>query len=537
MNQPPPMPSQQPPPEESESVGGSDASATGSVAGNVPPPPLVLSNTQPIPVVKRDPDQDEVLRKALDRADRAMQMVDSMQSAMDRNYKRLEIERTIDINQSQHQRARDLLQAVFWGNFVVLAIVFAFGATTRIDSVGEILSLTARVAGLASTYLLLVQLLLVGRLPFLDQVYGMDKLTRFHRLNGHISFDLALLHAYCAVMARSVLWDQPVAQIWDEVISYKFMVPAVLGTLMMAAAIATSITNARRKYSHDIWHFFHMWTYVGVAMSLGHQLYGPDFLGRPVAQAYLWGLYLLTFAVLGYSRLAVPFINMFRHQLRVAEVVQEGPGVTSIYMTGFRLDRFRAKPGQFCWWRFLSNRDWRESHPFSLSIAPNDKYVRITVKSLGDFSSRVNEIPIGTWVTFEGPFGGFTPDKRTKFRTVLVAGGVGITPIRSLLEGLPAAPGDIAVIYRADKIEDAVLLHELEELATQREAVLHVVLGSRGEYPADCQPLSPQHLRMLVPDIARRDVYICASPGMTAAVRGTLKSMGLREQQVHHETF
>lgn len=513
----------------------------GDVLHRAPPPPATDFTVEKIKKKRaepdRDPKRDEVLQRALERADRAMAMVDKMQEAVHRTSKRQSIEQSVHQHRNERYRSQQLLMAIFYGNFFVLGLIYMFGGGPVFDSAGNTLLTFARACGLTSTYLLLVQLLLVGRIPALDRMYGIDKMTRWHKLNGHISFDLALLHAYFAVMGRSLANQTSVGQAWNGVITLPFMVHAVIGTLLMTLAIATSIKNARRKIGFNRWHFVHLWTYLGVALSFGHQILGPDTLGRPGAQAYLWALYITTFGLLGYFRLAVPVINTFRHQLRVAKVVEEGPGVTSLYMKGLRLSELQAKPGQFCWWRFMTPRDWLEAHPFSISTAPNDKYVRITVKSLGDFSSRISQIPVGTWVTFEGPFGGFTPDRRTKYRTLLIAGGVGITPIRSLLEGLPTAPGDITVIYRADKVEDAVLLHELEELASQRHAILHIVLGSRSDYPADRQPMSPQHLRGLVPDIAHRDVFICASPGMTAAVRGTLKSMGLRNQQVHHETF
>lgn len=499
-----------------------------------PPPP---SPTMRRPGV-RDPKRDEVLKRALENADRAMSMVDKMEHALHTTHRRQSIERSISENHRERSRARSTLLFLFYGNFIALALIYWFGAGPPVfNSVGNTFLSFARFCGLTSTYLLCVQFLVVGRIPMFDRVYGIDKLTRWHRRNGVLSFTLAIAHAYFAVMGRSFENQQTVGEVWAQVIQLEFMVHAVIGTLLMLAAVVTSAKNMHRRIGHNKWLFVHMWTYVGMALAFGHQIFGPDTEGRPAAQAYLWIIYLATFGILGWTRIVIPIINTFRHQLRVSKVVEEGPGVTSIYMTGFRLGEMQSKPGQFCWWRFLTPRDWLEPHPFSISTAPNNEYVRITVKSLGDFSSRISEMPIGTWVTFEGPFGGFTPERRTSYRTVLVAGGVGITPIRSLLEGLPSAPGDITVIYRANKVEDAVLLHELEELASQRQAVLHVVLGKRSDYPADRQPLSAQHLRSLVPDIVNRDVYICAAPGLTSSLRGTLKTMGLRNNQVHHESF
>ena len=148
-------------------------------------------------------------------------------------------------------------------------------------------------------------------------------------------------------------------------------------------------------------------------------------------------------------RLGVPVARSLRHRLRVERVVEEGPGVVSIEIGGVRLERLKARAGQFFTWRFLTRDRWWEAHPFSLSAAPDGRRLRITVKGVGDFTARLRAIPPGTRVIAEGPFGAFTTAARRRPRVALIAGGVGITPIRALLEDMPGEPGDIAVVYRA----------------------------------------------------------------------------------------
>jgi ferredoxin-NADP reductase len=203
-------------------------------------------------------------------------------------------------------------------------------------------------------------------------------------------------------------------------------------------------------------------------------------------------------------RLGVPLVRSVWHDLRVARVLEEGPTVTSIEIEGRRLGALKARAGQFFTWRFLTRDRWWEAHPFSLSAAPDGRRLRITVKGLGDYTSALRAIPPGTRVIAEGPFGAFTTAARRRPRVALIAGGVGITPIRALLEDMPGGPGDIAVVYRALAEGDVILRAELDELATRRGAEVHYVIG---------EPLSPERLLALVPDIAARDVYVCGSPG------------------------
>lgn len=97
---------------------------------------------------------------------------------------------------------------------------------------------------------------------------------------------------------------------------------------------------------------------------------------------------------------------------------------------------------------------------------------------------------------------------------MLLAGGVGITPMRALFETLPGGPGDLTLLYRAGDAAQLVLREELEAIAAARGAALHYLLGP-SDGPFD--PLAPRALRNLVPDLADHDVYLCGPPGMSRA--------------------
>jgi ferredoxin-NADP reductase len=227
-------------------------------------------------------------------------------------------------------------------------------------------------------------------------------------------------------------------------------------------------------------------------------------------------------------------VRSLRHRLRVTRVIEEAPGVVSVEIGGVGLDRLGARAGQFFTWRFLTRDHWWEAHPFSLSAAPDGRRLRITVKAVGDYTRRLKAIPPGTRVIAEGPFGVFTTAARRRPRVALIAGGVGITPIRALLEDMPGSPGDITVVYRALQPEDVILRHELDEIAARRGAVVHYVLG---DHRGDASLLSPQHLQQLIPDIAERDVYLCGPPAMTEATRASLDRSGVSRRHIYTERF
>ena len=178
-------------------------------------------------------------------------------------------------------------------------------------------------------------------------------------------------------------------------------------------------------------------------------------------------------------------INTFRYGMRVTEVIHEGPGVISLRVTGRNLDRLGTKAGQFFFWRFFTKGFWYTQHPFSLSEAPHGDSFRITVKNLGDHSAKFGQIPVGTRVFAEGPFGVFTDESRTRDKTLLIAGGIGITPVRALLEEMD---GDLVALYRVVSADDLVFADELDRIAAERGAKVNYVVGDhktrRGARPA-----------------------------------------------------
>jgi predicted ferric reductase len=185
-------------------------------------------------------------------------------------------------------------------------------------------------------------------------------------------------------------------------------------------------------------------------------------------------------------------------------------------------------------WRFLGHGRWWEANPFSLSAAPDGRTLRLTAKAVGRTSARLRTVPVGTRVFAEGPYGAFTALTRTRQATLLIAGGVGVTPIRALLE---EATGPTTVLYRAHRAEDAVLLGELRNLAQSRGAVLHVLTGRTGAGSPPNTPFAPENLAALVPDITDRDVYVCGPAAMTNAVLRSLRALRVPAAQIHSERF
>jgi len=433
--------------------------------------------------------------------------------------------------------AATIVGLVIVGNVAYITLLWVNGGNvTKVHTTGEILTSIARLTGLWSAYLALIQVVLLARLPALERVVGFDRLSRWHRWNGHVCIDLVIAHVVFSVWGYALMDKLPIPKeistmIWGGV--YPGMITATVGTAMLLGVVATSLVIVRRRLSYEWWYVVHLLAYAGIALAWFHQIpTGNELVLDQTAANYWRGLYIATIVVLVVFRVLAPMAGALRYRLRVAEVTPEGPGVVSVRITGRNLDRLRARAGQFFLWRFLDGQRWRTAHPFSLSAAPDGRSLRITVKALGDHTTQLGELRPGTRVLAEGPFGVFTDRARRRDKVVLIAGGIGITPVRALLETMR---GDLVVLYRALSETDVIFREELNRIAAARHATVHYVLGDHRSDGADL--LSPAHLKELVPDIEECDVFLCGPPAMTEVLEQNVRGAHVPRRHIHTERF
>jgi predicted ferric reductase len=393
--------------------------------------------------------------------------------------------------------------------------------------------------GLYGGYLALIQLVLMSRSPWLEQVVGRDDLAAAHRWVGFVCVWLIVGHVLLTTIGFAIADGQNVVvEAWTLLTTYEFMLMAGVSLVLFIGVAVSSVRVARRHLSYETWHGLHFYAYLAIALGLGHQLVtGSDFAHDPIAWAYWLGLYLIAAALIVIFRFVEPVLVSIRHQFRVVNVEDEGPGVVSIYLGGRDLDQFAIRAGQFVIVRFLVRDGWWRGHPFSISAAPNGRWLRLTVKEFGGDTSSMASLAIGTRVYLEGPYGLLTGARRVRRRVLLIAGGIGITPLRALFEELPAGPGDLTLVYRASRPTDVVFRDELDHLARARGAVVHYLIGARGSRAMPADPLTPEALRQLVPDLRQREVYLCGPTPMMEAVRDGLRAGGLPRGQIHFERF
>jgi ferredoxin-NADP reductase/DMSO/TMAO reductase YedYZ heme-binding membrane subunit len=378
-----------------------------------------------------------------------------------------------------------------------------------------------------------VVVVLVARFGPLERAIGQDRLVRWHRTLGPWPLYLLVAHACLITLGYAQAAKDGVLHQFGQLLwSYPGVLAATVGGALLIAAGVSSYRLARRRMAYETWWSVHLYTYLALFLSFSHQVdNGASFVGHPLARAWWTALWVGTLALVVLSRVGLPLWRSLRHRLVVAEVAPEGPDTYNVLVRGRRLDLLPVAGGQFFQWRFLRRGLWWQAHPYSLSAAPGRRQMRITVKELGDHSSALRRLRPGTRVAIEGPYGVFTSDARQSDRVLLIGAGVGITPVRALLEELPAQ-ADVVVLLRGSSTHDLVLREEVVEQVASRGGRLHELVG-----PREHVRLDERALTALVPDIAERDVYVCGPDGFTDALLAAATRAGVPPEQLHHESF
>jgi predicted ferric reductase len=442
---------------------------------------------------------------------------------------------------------RDAVAIACWASAMVVVALWIRGR--GVQSLGstpaDVAISLGRLTGLIAADLLLIQVFLMARVPMIERSYGQDELARRHRLVGFWSFNLMVLHVVVITIGYSLAGHTDVVhQAWTLVTTYAGMLLALAATLALTVVAVTSVRVSRRALRYESWHLLHLYAYIGVGLSVPHEIWtGADFATSSLVRVYWWSTYAVAAGAILLFRVGMPLWRTLRHGITVTSVHRESPDVVTVHMGGRGLHRLPVQAGQFFIWRFLDGPGWSRGNPYSLSAAPRLDRVQITAKNLGDGSNRLARLRPGTKVLLEGPYGRLTGEQRVGTKVAMLACGIGITPMRALLEDLPYAPGDAVLIYRAHSEPDLVFRAELDKLAKRRGITIHYLAGSR---ITGRSSWLPQHaaawrdrdaLLRLVPDLPAYDVFVCGpDPWMDAACAAALDA-GLPAAQLHQERF
>lgn len=402
-----------------------------------------------------------------------------------------------------------VLQLVFWIN---LLIILGFWVSNNyrfvFNSFQSFIISIGALCGLLAAYLVLTQLMLIGRISFIESNFGHDKLARIHHKVGRFVLIFILLHFLLIIWGYSLASENSVInQFLDFVTRSVTLRNAFIALTLFIIIVVSSLAIVRLKLKYETWYFVHLIVYLAILLGFAHQLeWGGDFTNK-IFVTYWWALYIIVISLFLIFRFGRVLYYFVRYDFKVVKVVQESPEVHSIYIGGKNIEKFPVKPGQFMIFRLWDKKRFWQAHPFSSSWVVKDSLIRITVKNSGDYTSEIHLVKPGTKVWVDGPLGIFTAKVLKKNKQSLplrdkilfVAGGIGITPIRSLIEQM-STDYDCVLLYSNKTEQDIVFRQELDQFKSRN----YYFLTEEQKDGFESGRIDLDKIQRFVPDVATR---------------------------------
>lgn len=394
----------------------------------------------------------------------------------------------------------------------------------------------SQLSGLLAALAALGGLVLTARPAWLERGAGLGQLISWHRITGITAALGMAVHVAASLYAAgggiTGLW----AGLVTLVTGTDWFVAALVAAVLFAVVSLTSWRRIRTRMSYETWHMVHLAGYLAVALAFPHALFSGTTLGSTAAARWWWiALYAATAAIILWSRVGGIVRPALHPRTTLSRIIPEAPGVASLVITGPGVDRLGVRPGQFVSLRIMTRDLWWQAHPYSLSAAPKPGALRLTVKALGDASARTLTVPPGTRVLLEGPYGSTTMDEAEGRKVLLIGVGVGLAPMRALLEDTTPAHAPL-VLARAHSAADLPLASEFDQMARARGGAIIPVTGPRSAFPGG-NPFTAEALAAHIPDLRARAAFVCGPRDLQDRVCRELERAGVPRDQIHSERF
>jgi len=412
-----------------------------------------------------------------------------------------------------------LIPLVFWVQMVPISIrFFDLGAT--FTSIGQI-------TGLLGMALFSLNLILAGRFKFLDKYFkGLDKVYARHHLIGATAFSLLLFHPLFLVFNYIRFSLREAALFFVPFLS----VPRTWGIISLLLMIVLISLTFYAKIKYQNWKLSHKFMVVVFIFAVLHTIYVPSDISRNNLLRY----YVLGLAVFGLaSGIYRAFLSNFlvpKLKYKVKNVNQLNESVIEVEMESVE-ERLDFKAGQFIFVSFKNGGVSRESHPFSISSGEDKQNLKITVKSLGDFTGELKSLRVGSLVEVEGPFGNFSYENTNGKNQIWIAGGIGITPFISMAKSLKSGY-NVDLYYCVKDQREAILLNELQKMAQS---------NSNFKVNSWCSVekgfINSGVIASTSGGVEGKDILICGPAVFMESLKKQFLCLGVKINNIHYEKF
>ncbi len=432
-----------------------------------------------------------------------------------------------------------VMQGAFWvGVYLLLTLaplfILLLGPTPPGRGFWIEFSIAIGFAGLA---IMGMQFLITARFRHVTSPYGMDIMYHFHRQISWVAVVLVIAHPVI------IFWQRPetlgLLNVFTAPWRARFAVASVVALLIL---IATSIWRRRLGLQYEVWRVLHgALAVLIVGLAMAHVVLWGNYIGTPWKGALWVALTGFWIGSLAYVRLWKPFL-MLRRPYRVAEVRPERGSSWTLVLEPEGHPGLRFRPGQFAWLSLWNGPYGMREHPFSFSSsAERHGQVAMTIKELGDFTSTIKEVQPGQRAYLDGPYGAFSVDRHRSPGYVFIAGGVGITPMMSMLRTLADRGNEqpLLLIYASNSWENVIFRDELDELKRRLAlTIVHVLSQPPEGWQGESGFVTGETLKRHLPaNRNSRDYFICGPDVMMDAVERALSELGVSLAYVHSERY
>jgi predicted ferric reductase len=382
-----------------------------------------------------------------------------------------------------------------------------------------------------------IQFVLIARFQRITAPYGIDIILQYHR--------------QIAIVAVLAIFAHPLIIVLDNPSRLKLLNPfggnwasrsGWLSVLCLLAIGVSSLFRQQLKIDYERWRLSHL--LLGVFAIIFAQLH-VSLAGLYTNTAWKQAIWIIIAAsmvgLVIYLRVIKP---AWQHgnTWKVAEIRPERGNTHTLVLEPIDHEGMRFEPGQFAWIKLSKSPFTLEEHPFSFSSsAERTPRIEFGIKALGDFTSRIGKIPIGTRAYVDGPHGAFSIDRYQAPSYVFIAGGVGITPFMSFLRTMRDRqdPRPVILFYAGKQWEEMSYREDLEALSRDMFLqVIYVLEKPHEGWQGESGFISTQVIENHIPKATfLRFYFVCGPDPMMNAVQKALAERGVPEAHIHMERF
>jgi predicted ferric reductase len=383
--------------------------------------------------------------------------------------------------------------------------------------------------GFMAYFIFIFQYLWTAKVRIFERLVSFDRRVTIHRTLGFLGILTVSLHPILILGAYSL-----------QGISLFISLPLGLGfaAFLILLVIAGSTFFGRIWGTrYETWKNFHWLTFSVLTLAFFHSFFlGSDIYGGfRFFWGALWGVHVIMMVLKLLHKK-----KKWSHYYKILEVRKERQGVTTIIAE--KPDKSHYLPGQFGFLSIFANNKWQHWHPFSMTSNEKDPSVSMTIKAVGDFTQQIGELQAGNTVKLDIPYGGFSPDVAADVRYVMIAGGIGITPIYGILKDIAGRPQsqsvEIILLYSVHHESDILFRKDIERwFSKMPDWKLIFNVTSQPDWKGEKGRLTPQRVKSLLENDLSGTYFLCGPLPLIRSIRKFLISEGVSRKKIRHEQF